>query len=140
MFSCAISATICIAGNKKSWATEPAYPNLPGKKWHIQSQYFASHDEKGTDRDTVQGRPDDYIDFRPGGIAYCYFNGQYDTLEYKLIGKDSISFGDTPFSISIIHNPDHIQLFQNEEEKNGDYNRVWYILSQDKKEISQAYN
>ena len=106
--------------------------DLTDQKWHIQSQSFASHDQSGTDIDTVLGSEGDYITFNENGYAYCLFNGVHDTLEYKLIGKDSISFGDTPFIITSTGR-DQVQFYQNEEEKSGAYNRVTYTLISEEK-------
>lgn len=123
----ALTSTItCIANDKEATPLFRTH-NLTQQKWHIQSQSFASHDQNGTDVDTVSGNTEDYISFQENGYAYCLFNGVHDTLEYKLIGTDSISFGDTPFVITAT-GPDKIEFYQNEEEKNGDYNRVRYTL------------
>lgn len=126
----AFTTTICIANDKKTSA-QFSTNDLVNQKWHIQSQSFASHDQSGTDVDTVRGNELDYINFSDNGYAYCLFNGVHDTLEYKLIGTDSISFGDTPFLITF--NNDQVEFYQNEEEKNGDYNRVRYSLISERK-------
>lgn len=95
--------------------------------WKICRQSFASHDEKSTDTETIEGKQGDFIFFDQEGRANCFFNNKADTLEYKLVGKDSISFGDTPFSIRRLPG-NRVELYQNEEENNGDYNRMWIIL------------
>ncbi|MFA6056748.1 MAG: hypothetical protein WC756_01015 [Taibaiella sp.] len=119
--------TITSFANDKEATPQFRTNNLTNQKWHIQSQSFASHDQSGTDVDTVIGNEQDYISFQENGYAYCLFNGVHDTLEYKIIGTDSISFGDTPFVITAT-SPDKLEFYQNEEEKNGDYNRVRYTL------------
>lgn len=119
-----------IHNNKKSSLLKI---QIEGKRWQIQNQSFASHDINGTDIDSISGLPGDYIDFKSNGLVYTFFDGKYDTMEYKLIGKDSISFGDTPFLITK-NGLNSIQLYQNEEEPNGDYNRVIYRLISDRKE------
>jgi hypothetical protein len=119
--------TITSFANDKETTSQFRTNNLTNQKWHIQSQSFASHDQSGTDVDTVLGGEQDYISFQENGYAYCLFNGVLDTLEYKIIGTDSISFGDTPFVITAT-GPGKLEFYQNEEEKNGDYNRVTYTL------------
>jgi hypothetical protein len=127
----ALVTTTSFANNKKS-THQFRTLDLTDQKWHIQSQSFASHDQNGTDIDTVLGSEGDYITFNENGYAYCLFNSVHDTLEYKLIGKDSISFGDTPFIITSTSG-DQVQFYQNEEEKNGAYNRVTYTLISEEK-------
>lgn len=102
---------------------------IPTRNWKFKAQYFASHDSVGTDVDTIRGNGNDYLYFAENGKAYSHFKGILDTTEYKFIGGDSISFGDTPFRI-IRRDDGQIELYQNEEEANGDYNRVHYILSE----------
>jgi hypothetical protein len=119
--------TITSFANDKEASTPFSTINLTDQKWHIQSQSFASHDQSGTDLDTVMGNEQDYISFHENGYAYCLFNGVHDTLEYKIISADSISFGDTPFVIKATGSG-KLEFYQNEEEKNGDYNRVTYTL------------
>jgi hypothetical protein len=124
--------TITSFANDKEAAPRFRSNNLTNQKWHIQSQFFASHDQNGTDLDTVMGNEGDYISFQENGYAYCLFNGVHDTLEYKIIGADSISFGDTPFVITST-GTGKLEFYQNEEEKNGDYNRVIYTLVAEQK-------
>lgn len=127
----ALVTTTCFANDKKN-THQFRMLDLTDQKWYIQSQSFASHDQSGTDVDTVLGNEGDYIIFNENGYAYCLFNGVHDTLEYELIGKDSISFGDTPFIITSAIR-DQVQFFQNEEEKDGAYNRVTYTLISEEK-------
>lgn len=135
-FAIAMTITTNARSNKNA---APAYSALKqiltDNKWHIKSQFFASHDSAATDFDTVQANEGDYISFQENNKAYCYFKGVHDTLEYKIIGTDSISFGDTPFKITF--NRDQVEFYQNEEEKNGDYNRVRYALVSERREESK---
>jgi hypothetical protein len=134
-FAFAIALTITTnarSNNNTAFTYSTLKQILTDHKWNIKNQSFASHDVSGTDLDTVQANEGDYISFQDNGKAYCYFKGTHDTLEYKIIGTDSISFGDTPFQITF--NQDHVEFYQNEEEKNGDYNRVTYTLVSERKE------
>ncbi len=117
------------SSNLKSSAIKRKDTPIHNRTWQFKAQYFASHDRAGTDVDTIRGNGNDYLYFDDNGKAYSHFKGILDTTEYKLIGKDSISFGDTPFLI-IRRDDDQIELYQNEEETNGDYNRVHYIISE----------
>jgi hypothetical protein len=102
---------------------------LKGYKFLLKYQAFASHDKASTDYDTVQN-DGDYILFSENGIAYMSFKGQLDSISYSFIGKNAVSFGDTPFIIKSLGNG-YYSLYQNEETKKGDYNRVTYLLKQD---------
>jgi len=118
-------------GNQESKLTPAVSQNvlLKGNKYFLKYQAFASHDKEGTDIDTVSNEGD-YIVFSDNGIAYMYFKGSYDSLSYTLIDKNAVSFGDTPFVVKNLGNG-YISLYQNEEEANGDYNRVTYLLKED---------
>jgi|GEM_PF-2053340 len=119
------------AGGQQSTTGKNIAPNhLAGQRWLILQQCFASHDRESTLLDTVRAHPGDYIDFAGNGLAYGCFLGLHDTLEYELLGRDSLSFGDTPFRV-IRNDNGNLVLYQNEEEKNGDYNRAVYILSRE---------
>jgi len=98
------------------------------KKFSISNQVFESHDVEGTDKANIEGQIGDYIIFDKNGKVYTYFDNKVDTMQYKLLGQDSLTFGDTPFIVTIKAD-DTVVLYQNEEEPNGDYNRVWYNLS-----------
>lgn len=109
---------------------------LKGSKFFLLYQAFASHDVEGTSIDTVKNEGD-YILFSDNGKAYMNFKGQNDSIEYKFVQDNSITFGDTPFVIVNIGNG-YFTLYQNEEEKNGDYNRVTYLLKKEEKELSYS--
>jgi hypothetical protein len=116
---------------KDSTAQKRSNAYIQSRTWQFKAQYFASHDRAGTDVDTIRGNGNDYLYFDKNGKAYSHFKGIFDTTEYKFIGNDSISFGDTPFQI-INASLGQLELYQNEEETNGDYNRVYYILTEHK--------
>jgi len=100
---------------------------IVGRQFNIVSQTFASHDAEGTDKASIDGKIGDYIIFSENGDVYTKFDNKVDTMHYKLVGTDSLSFGDTPFKIEI-KDDISVVLYQNEEETNGDYNAVWYNL------------
>ena len=124
-------ATALLAGlTTFAYARQPSQPKLSGTKFTVLQQIFASHDAHGTDTDTIKGKIGDYIQFDDNGLAYTFFDNKYDTLEYKIIGADTLSFGDTPFKIE--RSEDNvIVLYQQEMESNGDYNSVWYHIAYD---------
>lgn len=121
-----------IYANGKEEEKHSAPPDLlsvRGGRFILKYQAFASHDKTGTDIDTVS-HLGDYIVFALNGKAYLNFNGEKDTVAYTFVGNNSISFGDTPFVIKSIGH-DFYTLCQNEEEANGDYNRVTYYLKRE---------
>ncbi|RYE56341.1 MAG: hypothetical protein EOP48_08235 [Sphingobacteriales bacterium] len=128
----AFAVSCCCIANSRSNPHKQALSNPATiqQRWHIKQLCYASHDAQSTDLDTFNGKADDYVSFRPDGSVHCYFNGVYDTLSYTLLGSDSISFGDTPFRITIA-TEERLELYQNEQEQNGNYNRVHYILTAD---------
>lgn len=118
-----LSSTLSFAQREKTINKQ-----IVGKKFSISNQVFESHDVEGTDKANIQGQIGDYIIFDKNGKVYTYFDNKVDTMQYKLLGQDSLTFGDTPFIVTIKAD-DTVVLYQNEEEPNGDYNRVWYNLS-----------
>jgi hypothetical protein len=103
--------------------------SLKGHKFLLKYQLFESHDNKGTDIDTVSHQGD-YIFFSSHGKAYMNFNGKLDSITYNFPTKQSVGFGDTPFTITNLGNGFY-KLYQNEQTATGDYNRVTYLLSKD---------
>jgi len=128
MTAIAVSCCYMVTSHSQPPAQARDNPLTIQQRWHIEQLYYASHDAKSTDLDTFRGRVDDYVSFSPDGAVHCYFNGIHDTLYYTLLGQDSVSFGDTPFRI-MLANDNRVELYQNEQEQNGDYNRVHYILT-----------
>jgi len=118
-----LSSTLSFAQSEKTINKQ-----IVGKKFSISNQVFESHDVEGTDKANIEGQIGDYIIFDKNGKVYTYFDNKVDTMQYKLLGQDSLTFGDTPFIVTIKAD-DTVVLYQNEEEPNGDYNRVWYNLS-----------
>lgn len=107
----------------------PSGPDiLKGRRFTLNFQVFESHDSTGTDIDTVSSKGD-YILFSHNGKAYMNYKNRLDSLSYTT-HNDSVSFGDTPFKVTKIR-PGVIELYQNEENAHGDYNRVTYFLSDD---------
>jgi hypothetical protein len=123
--------------NKNTNNAEQA-ESLKGSKFMLKYQAFASHDKEGTNIDTVKNEGD-YIIFSENGTAYMYFKGKYDSIHFDILGKNEVSFGDTPFVVKNLGNG-YFTLYQNEEEPNGDYNRVTYYLKEDNnyKQISYS--
>jgi hypothetical protein len=113
----------------KSITDKSAPASLKGHKFLLEYQAFASHDKEGTSEDTVSNKGD-YILFAVNGNAYLHFKGQSDSIGYRLSNPNTMSFGDTPFQITSLGNG-LFSLYQNEEEVNGDYNRVTYLLKED---------
>jgi len=118
----------------KSDLTTSSSPNkvFKGFKFNLLYQVFESHDATGTNIDTVR-HPGDLIYFAPNGTAYIKYNNNNDSIGYQLIGNDSLSFGDTPFLVTAQGNG-YYTLYQNEEEPNGDYNRVTYLVKREETE------
>ena len=102
---------------------------LIGARFTLEYQAFESHDKENTQIDTTKNEGD-YIVFSNDGTAYIHFKGKYDLLRFNIIDKNKISFGDTPFVVKNLGNG-YFNLYQNEEESNGDYNRVTYLLKED---------
>lgn len=100
--------------------------SITGNKFSLLYQAFESHDKDGTNIDTVRNA-DDYILFASDGKAYMMFKGRLDSIPYYFPDKTSVSFGDTPFIITDMGDG-LFRLYQNEQETNGDYNRVTYLL------------
>jgi hypothetical protein len=103
---------------------------IKGFTFILVYQLFESKDHSATQIDTVR-HPGDYIFFSDGGKAYMNYNGRLDSIDYFFPDKQSVSFGDTPFAIINIGRG-FITLFQDEQEANGDYNRVSYLLKMKK--------
>lgn len=102
---------------------------LKGHKFSLVYQLFESHDATSTEIDTVRNHGD-YILFSPQGKAYMNFKGNLDSIAYVFPNSKSVSFGDTPFIITYL-GKGYYKLYQNEEEANGDYNRVTYLLKKE---------
>lgn len=107
---------------------------LKGSKLYLSSQVFISHDNEGTQIDTVSNLGD-YIEFGENGIAYMFYKGKMDSLRYYFTENNQVSFGDTPFEIKSLGDG-YYTLSQKETEKNGDYNIVTYSLKKDDQNIS----
>jgi hypothetical protein len=109
--------------------TLPDIELLKGTKFVLEYQVFQSHDQTGTDIDTVRN-DGDYILFSATGEAYMNYKEQLDSIQYAFPNKESVSFGDAPFTIT---NLGHglVKLSQNEKESNGDYNSVVYFLKKE---------
>jgi hypothetical protein len=102
---------------------------LKGHKFSLVYQLFESHDTAGTAIDTVRNHGD-YILFSQQGQAYMNFKDKLDSIAYVFPDGKSVSFGDTPFIITYL-GKGFYKLYQNEEEANGDYNRVTYLLKKE---------
>lgn len=107
---------------------------LKGSKLFLSNQIFVSHDSKSTDIDTVSNSGD-YIEFGENGVAYMFFKGKLDSLNYYFTEDNKLSFGDTPFEIKDSGN-DCYTLYQKETEQNGDYNSVTYMLQKADQQLS----
>jgi hypothetical protein len=107
---------------------------LKGSKLFLNYQAFISHDKMGTQIDTVSNAGD-YIEFGENGIAYMFYKGRIDSLNYYFTDNNEISFGDTPFEIKSLGNG-YYTLYQKEVEKNGNYNSVTYNLKKDNHNLS----
>ena len=55
------------------------------------------------------------------------YNGVLDSLRYYYIDGTSICFGDTPFKVSVAEKG-NIVLYQHEQDNDGNYNDVTYLL------------
>ena len=99
---------------------------LKGHRFLLKLQIFESRDTTSSSSDSISN-PGDYIVFSQSGIAYINYKNQLDSIDFKMIAQDSLSFGDTPFRI-IKQSLNTYYLYQNQEEINGDYNRTTYVL------------
>lgn len=109
------------------WITRAAstdIQHLTGCTWKLRRQIYTNHDLSGTDSNTVKGTAKDYIRFEADGKAYIHYQGNTDTLPYRLAGNQLYMGNQAPYLVKITGDHTHLDLYQDEEEINGSYNRI----------------
>lgn len=97
---------------------------LTGCTWKLRQQVYTNHDLSGTDSNTIKGTSKDYIRFETDGKAYVHYQGNIDTLAYRLAGNQLYMGNQAPYQVKVTSDQTHLDLYQNEEETNGNYNRI----------------
>jgi hypothetical protein len=127
IFFLCLLLSVFVAATSYASAATTVQQRLISKKWQLNQQIYASHDQSGTDSSAVAGSKNDFLEFKADGSVLVSFKGNKDTLQYKIINDTILNLGTNNYIITQLSD-NSLHLYQNEEEQNGDYNREWLQL------------